>query len=233
MTIESTRADLLSLVHGHRDIHDGGYQLASALCDYRNQMPDSAVKEWEEVLLAWVRDEPARLWGVALEALARAGGRRVGDELTAMLGARGSSEEWREYVANTLIRLGCTNSDLIKQIEEAAQRMTPMGLPNLAALLIHVPEQLTCAVTCIVAALSAGKSRYIKANVPPFVLAAADSDPELLVRLVQQTHAEDREAGRQLGEMIAEHLREPFVERRFPEGVSAQIERRVQEAVAH
>ena len=233
MAIESTRADLLAIEQAHQDVHDGGYRLASALCDYRAEMPEGTSSEWDNVLLGWVRDEPARFWGVALEALARAGRASVNDELAAMLHESGRSDEWREYVANTLIRRGFSNAELIEQVEEAARRMSPMGLPNLAALLILVPELLASAVACIVAALCAGKYEYVEANVPPFVYAAADCDPELLVRLAEQTRASDHEAGRRFGAMVAEYLRKPFVQRRLPAGVAAEMERRVRGSAMH
>ena len=219
MAVDATRADLLAIEQVHQNFHDGGYKLASALCDYRSKMPAVNAKEWDQVLLTWVRDGSARFWGVALEALARAEGASVDDELVAMLGEPDRSDEWREYVVNTLIRRGVSNPELRSQVEEAARRMSPMGLPNLAALLVVVPEMLAPAAACIAAAVSAGKCEYIGANVSPFVYAAADSDPELLVRLVQEVLARDHEAGRRFGEMVAEYLWEPFVQRRFKQGV--------------
>lgn len=227
MTIESTRADLLAIERAHQDNHDGGYHLASALCEYRRDMPEHAAGEWDQVLLGWVRDEPARFWGVALEALARAGGSGVNDELAAMLREASRNAEWREYVAHTLIRRGASSRELTLEVEEAARRMSPMGLANLAALLGLVPDLLSSAVACVVAAMSSGKYEYVEANIPPFVYAAADSDPELLLRLIRQTEAEDREAGRRFGKMVAEYLGRPFVQRRFPEGVAAEMAEKI------
>ena len=223
MAIETTRADLLGIEQAHQDVHDGGYRLVLDLCNYRGGMPEGSAQEWDEVLVAWVRDGSARFWGVALEALARTGGACVNDELAAMLNEPDRSDEWREYVVNTLIRRGVSNAELMTQVEEAARRMSPMGLPNLAALMILEPKMLASAAACIAAAVSAGKCEYVAANVPPFVYAAADSDPEVLVRLVQSVQARDQEAGRRFGGMVAEYLREPFIRRRFKQGVAAAL----------
>lgn len=233
MSVESTREDLLSIEQAYQEYHDGGYALASALCTYRARMTADRATEWDEVLLAWVGDDRARFWGVALEALARAGGASVSDRLAAMLREPGRSEDWREYVANTLIRRGFCNTQLKAEVEEAALRMSPMGLPNLAALLVVVPEMLASAAACIVAAISAGKYEYDDAIVPPFVYAAADSDPELLIHLVEQTLAKDHETGRRFGSMIAEHLAKPFVQRRFEHGVATEIAMRIQALAVH
>ena len=85
----------------------------------------------------------------------------------------------------------------------------------------------------MVAAISDGKIDYVRANVPPFVYAAADSDPELLVRLVRQTDAVDHEAGRRLAEMVAEYLDKQFIRSRFAEGVATAIAKRVRDSVVH
>lgn len=230
MTINSTRSDLLSIEHAHRNVHDGGYQLASVLCEYRAEMSKDRVSEWDEVLLNWARDESKRLWGVALEALARAGGPAVNERLASMLRGAGPWDEWREYVANTLIRRGVRDDELKSQVEQAARRMTPMGLPNLAALLPSAPELLASAASCIVEAMSNMRYEYVEANVPPFVYSAVDHNPELLVQLVQETYSRDQTAGRLLGQMFADYLKKPFVERRFPNGVAAEVQERMRSA---
>lgn len=223
MPDESTRVDLIALERAHQDDQDGGYRLASALCEYREKMPDAATGEWDEILLEWVQNEPISLWGVALEALARTGSPSVSEKLAAMLHGPGRSTKWREYVAHTLIRRGFSAPELVAEVELAAQNMSPMGLPNLAALLVLVPERLASAVACIVAAIESGKYDYVEANVPPFVYAAADSEPELLVRLVQQSFTQDHEAGKRLADMVIEYLGKPFVQRRFERGVAGGV----------
>jgi len=211
------------LESAHREDYDGGYRLASALCKYREQMPDSTAHVWDDVLLGWARDEPARLWGVALEALARAGGVGVNQKLDAMLRASDRDLEWREYVAHTLIRRGFPSATVRRNVQHAARRMTPMGLANLAALLVLAPELLPASVECIVAAMSSGRHDYVEVNVPPFVHAAANSEFDLLVRLVQQTGAKDHQTGSRLAAMIIEYLARPFVQKRFGADVVGQV----------
>lgn len=227
MTINSTQSDLLSIAHAHRNDRDGGYDLAAALCTYRMGMPRDRASEWDEVLLNWVQDESERPWGVALEALARAGGPAVDERLSLMLREAGRSEEWREYVANTLIRRGVRDDELKSHVEQAALRMTPMGLPNLAALLPARSELLTSAASCIVEAMSNDRHDYVEANVPPFVYSARDHNPELLVQLVRETYSRDQTAGRRLGEMVADYLEKPWAERLFPNGVAAELRERL------
>jgi len=111
--------------------------------------------------------------------------------------------------------------------------MSPMGLPNLAALLVLVPELLVSAAECIAAAMSAGKYNYVAANVPPFVYAAADSEPELLVRLVQQVLMQDHGAGQRFGDMVAEYLEKPFVQRRLGKDVAEQLAESVRRSAMH
>jgi hypothetical protein len=144
-----------------------------------------------------------------------------------MLRGPGRSEEWSEYVANTLIRRGFSDPALCSQVESAARRTSPMGLVNLAALLIVVPDMLASVAASVVAVMSEGKSQYVEENVAPFVYAAADTDPELLVRLVEETVAQDDEAGRRFGEMVARYLRKPFVQRRFAQDVATEMAKRV------
>jgi len=71
---DSVQADLLALVRSHHGDHDGGYRLATVLCDYRAQLSEMDAEQWDEALLGWVRDEEPSLWGVALEALSSSGG---------------------------------------------------------------------------------------------------------------------------------------------------------------
>ena len=62
VTVEATPADLLVIERAHQSDHDGGYGLASALCDYRRQNSEWTVNEWDEVLVGWERDGSARFW---------------------------------------------------------------------------------------------------------------------------------------------------------------------------
>ena len=223
MSVESTEADLLALECSHLGDRDGGYRVASALCEHRNRMPPHAVSEWDEVLVGWVREGPARLWGIALEALAHEGGSDVSEKLATELRSPGRDVEWREYLVHTLIRRGFTSKELTSEVEQAAQQMSPMGLSNLAALLVSVPEVLASAVACLVAAVTLGEYEYVEANIPCFVYAAADSDPQLIVRLVEQVYAQNLELGRDLGEMVIEYLGRPFVRRRFDDGLAVEL----------
>ena len=96
----------------------------------------------------------------------------------------------------------------------------------MAALLPSTPELLTSAASCIVKAMSNKKYEYVEANVPPFVHSAGDSNPELLEKLVRETYSRDQAAGRRLGEMVTDYLKEPWVERLFPNGVAADLQER-------
>jgi hypothetical protein len=227
MSFESTGADLHGIVNQHQEVHDGGYRLASALCAYRDRMPKSTASEWDLVLLSWVRGSSARLWGVALEALARAGGPEVTNELSALMRQSGTDSQWREYVTNTLIRRGFSNSWFVAEVLEAAGRTTPMGLQNLAALMVIVPDLISSAAACIIAALSAWKHEYVEGLIAPFVSTAADTDPDMLVRLVQEAKAQDQKAGEQLAEILASYLGRPFVQSRFPQNLASRIAARL------
>jgi hypothetical protein len=227
MSFESTGADLHGIVNQHQEVHDGGYRLASELCAYRNRMPKSTASEWDLVLLSWVRGSSARLWGVALEALARAGGPEVTNELSTLMRQSGTDSQWREYVTNTLIRRGFSNSWFVAEVLEAAGRTTPMGLQNLAALMVIVPDLISSAAACIIAALSAWKHEYVEGLIAPFVSTAADTDPDMLVRLVQEAKAQDQKAGEQLAEILALYLGRPFVQSRFPQNVASGIAARL------
>lgn len=223
MSVETTRTALYALERAHRDDRDGGYGLAAAFCEYRNQMPADAAGEWDEVLLGWVQAEHGRFWGVALEALARAGSAKISEDLAAMLRGPARSTEWREHVINTLIRRGFHDSALIADVEQAAKRMTPLGLPNLAALLARVPQLFNSCAACIVDLIAAGRLAHVEANVPPFVYAAADSEPEVLLRLVQQISLQNNDAGQQFGTMVIEYLEKPFVQRSLGREVANEM----------
>jgi len=93
--------------------------------------------------------------------------------------------------------------------------MRPLGLPNLAALMVLLPDVLAVAVECIVAAMSTDRDDYVEANVPPFVHNAADSDLELLVQLVEQVFNRNRQFGLRLSAMVQAYLTKPFVQRQL------------------
>lgn len=227
MTADDVLADLEAIEHLHGSDRDGGYALAETLCEYQRRMPDDVQHLWDEVLLTWVRDRADRWWGVATQALAYAGGPAVDEGLAALLRDSAGELEWRGYVANTLIRRGYSSDELTAEVANAAQARTPMGLTNLAALLRLAPDLLAPAAACVVTAISSGDLGYVEAHVPPFVHAAADSDPELLVRLVARTEALDRDAGRRFGRMVADYLRKPWVREEFPGGVADGLATRI------
>ena len=223
VSIESIRSQLIAIERAHREVNDGGYSLTSALCSYRAQLPEHAANEWDQVLVGWVRDRSARFWGVALEALARVGGPDAVDELVALLQEQGRDDQWREYVTNALIRRGFSSGWLVVEVIDAARRATPMGLQNLAALMAVVPGLLQSAATCIISALSAWKHEYVEGLIAPFVNVAADTDPEMLVRLVQKVEEDDQESGERLAEILRCYLQRPFVQARFPPGIALRI----------
>lgn len=223
MAYESTRAALDSLECAHRDDGDGGYRLASALCEYRIGMPASSAEEWDSVLMEWAKDETSGRWGVALEALAREGSRDVTKTLSVLLVSHEGSSEWREYVIHTLIRQGYATPALVSEVRSAALQKSALGLPNLARLIVLVPQQLKTAAQCFVEAIHSGEVDYAESNVPPFVYAALDSGPDLLVDLVQAVSLIERRAGVRLGNMIIEYLGKPFVQSRFERGTLLEL----------
>ncbi len=222
MALGTVRNDLLAIARAHNE-PDGGYGLVSALCAYRSQMLESMRSQWDEVLLGWVQEEAPSLWGVALEALVRAGGTMVNAELSRILHGGERSAQWREYVAYALIRRGCADETVRMEAEQGARGMSPMGLSNLAGLLVIAPELLGTAIDCVATAMSSGHYDYVRANLPPFVYAAADSDAELLVRMVERISERDLENGKRFAAMVADYLKKPFIQKRIGADVAAKL----------
>lgn len=227
-SVDSTRNKLLDIERAHRDDHDGGYKLAFALCEYRETLSAHDATDWDEVLLGWIRDEAPTLWGVALEALARAGGDRVNGALSQMLRESQHSLECRDYITNTLIRRGVTNQVVRTEVQRGACSMSPMGLPNLAALLVLSPEFLDEAARLIDEAISSGRQEYVDANVPPFVYAAIDGDYGLLPQLVEKIRARNWDSGASFASMLIEYLQKPFVQKRMGPGNARRVVAKLQ-----
>jgi hypothetical protein len=213
MQTDSVQTELLALVRSHESDRDGGYRLATILCEYRTQLSEGDAERWDDVLVSWVREEEPSLSGVALEALSTCGGGRVSVALSALLRQTHSNVEFVEYVAHALIRRGVADDTVRAVVERNAALMRPMGLPNLAALIPILPDVLSVAVECIVAAMSTGRDDYVEANIPPFVHNAADSNLQILVRLVEQVFKRNRQSGLKLAAMLQDYLAKPFVQK--------------------
>lgn len=224
VTVDFTRNALLALEREHQDDHDGGYALVEALCAYRKH-EERAHEEWEEVLITWASDGPARLWGVALEALAREGTERATRALAMLLKNRGREVGWRESVMNTLLRRGFASDEVVRLAKEDAEAMGPMGLANLACLVQLRPDLMGIAASCICKAAAGGEREYVEGGVPPFVYAALDrNDLEMLVRLTKQVHEVDEEVGAWIGTTIATYLEKPWIrEKLTAESASAVV----------
>jgi hypothetical protein len=222
--IESTRSNLLVLRLEHENDGDGGYRFAAALCDYRVRMTKDATELWDKVLLKWVHDEEPSLWGVALEALARVGGHDVNGALSAMLGDGERGVEFRDLATNTLIRRRFVIDSVRAEVERGARQLSPMGLANIAAALAFMPDLLESAAECVVDTLSAGALRYPETIVPPFVYAATDSDPGILVRLVEHVLERNQEYGTNFSGMIRDYLSKPFVQKRLGGEIASALD---------
>ena len=219
----SMRIALREIEQAHSADKDSGDALVADLCQYRRQLPNKAQEEWDAELLRWVRDEAARYWSVALDALHREGGRAVNEELAAMLRNSERDGEWREGVVLALIRRGYRSLDLNAEVERAARVMSPMGLSNLAKILSREPELVSVAVDCIVGALAAGDRNYLESRVPALVLSVVDSDPKVLVHLVRRVRLRERGAGEDFLWMVVRCLEEPHMDSHFADGLSMDL----------
>lgn len=211
MALGATESELYAIERAHRNDADSGDRFVEALCRYRRAAREDAVDEWDRVLLGWARPEHKRLWGVALEALAREGGPLVSRELAERLRAENGDAEFRDYVANTLIRRRDVSPEVREHVEDSARRLRPMGLINVAALLRLCPDTVGLAGELLATELSAGRTHEVESNIPPFVQAALNSNLSLLGNLASEVRGHSHEQGARFSRMLLEYVNKPFV----------------------
>ena len=207
----ATEGELDAIERTHRNDKDSGDRLVEELCQYRRAACDDAIEEWDRALLGWATPEHKRLWGIALEALAREGGPLVSRELADRLRAKSGDAEFRDYVANTLIRRRDVSLEVREHVEDSARRFRAMGLINVAALLRVCPDTVGLAGELLATELSAGRTHEVESNIPPFVQAALNSKLILLGNLVSEVHGRSREQGARFCRMLLEYVNRPFV----------------------
>ncbi|MCA9279241.1 MAG: hypothetical protein H6815_08065 [Phycisphaeraceae bacterium] len=213
MAITDVRNQLLALERLHANDRDGGYGLAASLCDYRDSLDTESKGQWDHILIEWALDEAGDRWGIALEALARVKGGDVNAMLSKTLAECKGSKEWRSDITSTLLRRDVSDANVRSEVEREVREKDPMGLPNVARLMVVDTKTVDFAAQCLVDAILEEQQDYVSSYIPPFVWNAWNSNPRIIIDLVACAKMKSTTAGDILRSLFLTHLAEDYFQR--------------------
>ncbi|HZV87008.1 MAG TPA: hypothetical protein VFF95_05635 [Candidatus Binatus sp.] len=214
MKPEEIAGELMRLTADYRHVCDGGYALVRGIREWARTLdPESRQILWDRLFESVANQDPT-VWGVAVEVLVEEHPDGIAERLDDLLTRQNASEEWRDEIVFSLLRLGYRPGAVkyMSHIKEGLLTGKDGVLRLLAASCRIDPEE------CI--ALSSGFfGRALRAEgsedeyrsiVPTFVRHFLDVDERFLGKLVERTKTVNIDAAKLLAALLDEYFTRPW-----------------------